>query len=60
MLHTSPVVVIIELRNFKKNNNNKLLLIHLKASDNDDICPLETPNKYLQTFGNTSGTFFNS
>lgn len=58
MSHATPVAVVIVLRNFKTNKTHDLFQIHLKASGNEDMCPVKTLYTYVQTFGHKSGPLF--
>lgn len=58
MHQTTPVAVEIVLKNFKTNKTHDIFQIHLKASDNKDMCPVQALYNYLHTFGHKSGPLF--
>lgn len=58
MSHAAPIAVVIVLRNLKTNKTHDLFRIHLMASGSEDMCPVKTLCKYVQTFGHKSGPLF--
>lgn len=50
MSHATPVAVVIKV--------TTLFQIHLKASGSEDMCPVKTLYKYVQTYGYKSGPLF--